>query len=309
MMMAGINLSTIVIGQIAQHAFAYQGSLGIDTVIFLSSTMNAARDNNFNGEGADINNRNDPRWAYTQPLPPRGQGKDYGGMVYGQFGGSASLDGLNIRTGVDRQAKQDFHLDRIDYIMGAFLALFMILILLGAALFAVRRLLEIMVLYVAAPFFVAMMPLDDGKRFGQWRDLFVAKVISTYSIIIMMNLYLMLVPLFMSATLRLDRSMGADYLMKVMLVLGGALAVKGSASLLLKIIHPQAAADADESMGAGFKAAAGVMLMAGGAAWGGMKKGKKNISKSMAKSHAAKADAARSQLGMPSAGQAFNGQR
>ncbi|MCL2698978.1 MAG: hypothetical protein FWE68_01570, partial [Defluviitaleaceae bacterium] len=53
MMMAGINLSTIVIGQIAQHAFAYQGGLGIDTVIFLSSTMNAARDNNFNGEGAD----------------------------------------------------------------------------------------------------------------------------------------------------------------------------------------------------------------------------------------------------------------
>lgn len=85
-----------------------------------------------------------------------------------------------------------------NYIIGfvaiSFITLTFISLLLGLA----KRAIDLVILFVISPPIVAVMPLDNGQMFGKWKTEFVKRVLNTYAPVVAMNLYLIILPLFMN---------------------------------------------------------------------------------------------------------------
>ena len=150
------------------------------------------------------------------------------------------------------QVKKDFHPANFNFIVGFGAGILMLLVLAGAALTFIRRLFEILLLYIVSPVFVSTIPLDDGAVFAKWRDLFVAKFFSGFGIIFSMKYYLMLVRVISGSELllygeNLPNSTEINNVLKIILIIGGAWAVYKSQSLILQILNPEAAMAEKES--------------------------------------------------------------
>lgn len=104
----------------------------------------------------------------------------------------------------------DFTVFKIDYLMGFLAGGFILLMFAGLVIQFIRRMLELVVLYLTAPFFVAVMPLDDGEMFKKWRENFIAKFLSGFSVLFALKLYLLLLPLIFSSNLDLGTTIIGD---------------------------------------------------------------------------------------------------
>lgn len=156
----------------------------------------------------------------------------------------------------------DFNITKIDYVIGAISTIFMLYIMFCSLFFFVQRVFEIVFLYLVSPFFVASMPLDGGQRFSTWREMFVAKCIASYGVVITMRLYFIFLPYMAGGSSGITLSTVSNeylYVIRILFLIGAGFAVKKSHSLILKIVSPQAAQQADGSMGA-----VGAMMMAAG---------------------------------------------
>ncbi|MBO5199412.1 MAG: hypothetical protein J6B85_13010 [Lachnospiraceae bacterium] len=111
----------------------------------------------------------------------------------------------------------------------------------------VRRIFELLILYLVSPLFACTMPFDDGAAFSKWRNLFIAKFFSGFGSVFGMKLYLVLVPIIVGGDITLNANPTVDYLIKLFVVIGGAWATYKSQHLILQILNPEAAAAAQES--------------------------------------------------------------
>lgn len=125
--------------------------------------------------------------------------------------------------------------------------LFTIIILLMSIITFVRRIIEVVLLYVTAPLFVSSITLDDGHIFQRWRELFIGKLLSGFGIVFIMKMMLMLIPIIMSEQIRFTSIAMFDMLLKLIFVIGGLVAAFKGGDILLEIISPQAAAASRES--------------------------------------------------------------
>ncbi|MFR5633582.1 MAG: Mbov_0396 family ICE element transmembrane protein [Monoglobales bacterium] len=168
-------------------------------------------------------NRNDPvRWDYYTGK------KDY-----------ANMDTV----------KEDFNFARFDYLIGFIASVFLIVVLAISLLSFVCRIFDVMLLFVASPFFVSTMPLDDGERFRSWTKMFVGKLFSGYGTVLGMNLYMMLCPSVMAGNLSFgsSKSAEADYLIRLIFIAGGAWAVIKSGPTITQILSEEAAGSEREA--------------------------------------------------------------
>ena len=85
------------------------------------------------------------------------------------------------------------------------------------------------------------MPLDDGEKFAGWRELFVAKCFTGFGAAFGMRLYLMVVGIIMGNSIdftaggSISREM--DYVLKLLIVMGGAFAIFKSSSMLTMLMN------------------------------------------------------------------------
>lgn len=160
------------------------------------------------------------------------------------------LEGKQLYKNMDR-VKRDFYATEFDYVTGFISAIVILFILTGAVLFFVRRLFELLLLYITAPVFASTIPGDDGALFKKWRELFIAKFFSGFGIIFSMKYYLMLIPVIGSSNLILYTGTVDSYIinniLKVFIIIGGAWAVYRSQHLIVQIISPEAAQVVQES--------------------------------------------------------------
>lgn len=110
----------------------------------------------------------------------------------------------------------------------------------------IRRLFELLLLYIISPLFVSTIPLDDGATFARWRELFVAKFFSGFGVIFSMRYYLLLVPSIAGDSLclynkNLPNAVAINNVLKLFIIVGGAWAVYKSQSLILEILNKDAA--------------------------------------------------------------------
>lgn len=143
------------------------------------------------------------------------------------------------------QVKKDFHVQNFNFVAGFACGIVMLLVLAGSVLLFVRKLFELLLLYIVSPFFVSTIPLDDGATFAKWRELFVAKFFSGFGSIFVMKLYLMLVPVIAGSNLVFyDKSLpyGSEIntVLQLFMIVGGAWAVYKGQSLILEIFSYQA---------------------------------------------------------------------
>lgn len=160
------------------------------------------------------------------------------------------LEGNQLYKNLNR-VKKDFYPTEFDYVTGFISSIVILFILTGAVLFFVRRLFELLLLYITAPFFASTIPGDDGILFKKWRELFVAKFFSGFGIIFTMKYYLMMLPLIAGSNLILYSGTVDSYIinniLKIFIIIGGAWAVYRSQHLILQIISPEVAMAARES--------------------------------------------------------------
>ncbi len=147
----------------------------------------------------------------------------------------------------------DFNIAQIQTLLGAFMSVFIALMLIICTFVFITRIFEVMLLYIASPFFVATIPLDDGAKFEEWKNMFIAKLFSGFGMLIGMKLYILLVPIIMSSNLELSSVNFVNMGLKILFILGGAFAIYKSNSLLMQILNVQAsygeAATAHAGMG------------------------------------------------------------
>ncbi len=141
-----------------------------------------------------------------------------------------------------------FDLSRFDYLMGGWTAIFLCVILFLCFLTVIRRIFEILLLYLVSPYFVAMMPLDDGEKFKQWFGMFMGKLFTGYGTVVLMKIYLMLMPLILRGGITAE-GMGGEsrIVMAALYVMGGAWTVYKSGSLLTGLVNEAAGRMEQES--------------------------------------------------------------
>ena len=70
--------------------------------------------------------------------------------------------------------------------------------LLVTAVGLIKRLFMVTTLFIISPPVCALYPIDEGKALERWRKAFVLEVTSAYAVIVVMNIFLSLLPLFTS---------------------------------------------------------------------------------------------------------------
>lgn len=117
-----------------------------------------------------------------------------------------------------------------------------ILILLCSTFVFIRKIIEVIILYITSPLFVATMPLDGGTTFKRWRDMFVGKLLSGFGIVISMNLVFIFIPMIMSSNFSFSGNMALDVTLKIVFVIGSMYAAWKSNTTILEVINPEIAA-------------------------------------------------------------------
>lgn len=225
-----LQLASKVTDQVCIAFEEAQGERGtVGTILFLSATMDADTDTT---QARDL---------ITGTIQ-----KDSGRNP--SFQDSLRFEYLNGTKNyrVREQVVKDFHPANVSYISG-FVSVIMMLLILFAAIFTfIRRMFELLILYIVSPLFVSTIPLDDGITFARWREMFIAKFFSGFGMIFSMKYYLLVVPMISSSRLQLyDTSLPGgtmiNSVLQIFLIIGGAWAVFKSQSLILQILSPDAA--------------------------------------------------------------------
>lgn len=151
-------------------------------------------------------------------------------------------------------------------VQGIFLVIFLAIVLCMAIFIFISRIFELMLLYIVSPFFSASIPLDEGKQFQRWMNMFIAKVLSGYGIVVMMELYLMVIPYVLDGKIVFSMNELTNQIFSMIFLAGGAYAVYQSSSLLTSIINIEATGmeQSSQQIGAGVAGA-----MKSTAAWTG----------------------------------------
>ena len=178
------------------------------------------------------------------------------------------------------------HVSQIDYLLGYASIIFMSIVMIMCLFTFIKRIFDVMIMYITSPYFVSTIVLDDGEKFKRWRENFIARVLVGFGSVIGMRIFLMMVPVIMNDQLKIFDSVAGNitggYVIRLVFILGGMFAVYKSSTLLTGIISANVAAE--ENMN---NAMVGGLLMAGAkkggsflwgkgkAAFGGLSKGSK----------------------------------
>lgn len=226
-----LQLSAIITNQVSvAFESAQGGKTTVGTTIFLIAGLDADKKTTkasspFSEEWEDVTSGRNPSFTDSVREPYLLGEKDYKKIS---------------------QVCLDFYSGNFNFIVGFASAFLMLFVLSGAALLFIRRIFELLLLYIVSPLFVSTIPLDDGAMFSRWRELFVAKFFSGFGIIFTMKYYLMLIPLISGNELTLYKAslpggVMINNILKILMIVGGAWAVYKSQHMIMQVMNPEAA--------------------------------------------------------------------
>jgi len=154
-------------------------------------------------------------------------------------------------------------------VVGFFVTKEMLIILINAT----ARIFNIILLYLTAPGFLAVMPLDDGGKFKQWTTAFVIQSLSLIGSLFAVRLLVIFVPMVMSSELVLFDNVVANYIGKLAFLIGICVTSEKASGMISGILADNAgyqsimAGDVGGGVANAAKAIAGKAIkMAAGAA-------------------------------------------
>lgn len=204
-------------------------------------------------------------------------------IAINDFPRKAYYEGTASLSNVEEVGKL-FAYDQFDYVIGFLVAIFMVLIMGACLIVFLRRLFDMLLLYVLAPFFAAAYPLDDGEHFAKWREQFIGRGFSGFGMVLAMKLYIMMTPLIMENGLvfstpgkgGIASSPEFDYVVKIIFLAGGAWAIFKSGPMITSLISESVGRSEAEDAKTGFAATAflggAAVSKMGTLSWAAMKK-------------------------------------
>ena len=233
-----LNLSSILMNSFESSIQYSTNTTGvtIDRILWLNASLNAAK--------SDSMNVNSPNAV---------QGIGAGDSLRKPFaGGTYSYKYTDIQNNASLKSlfESSFDYAKFDYGLGIVGALVVIIVLGAAVITLIRRVLEILVLYIVGPLFASTMPLDDGEMFKRWKDMFIAKFFSSFGAVFAMRLFMVLSPIVCSNKLVLapDNPMLNSFL-QLLFIVGGAYAVYKMQSMITQLLSHEAAMAENENRG------------------------------------------------------------
>ena len=208
------------------------GNTTLGRMIFVLGTLNAANDESFNLSSDAVQSGS----KIVGPTDP----------IRSKFFESSGLSPYKLSD-----VKIYFNVRKLDYFILIGLGLVFSFLLLIALIAVVRRLFNLLLLYIVSPLFAATIPLDDGEHFGKWRNLFVGTCFTGYGMLVAMKLYLLICPTIMGSELTMSASVELNFVCKVVFLLGGLWAVYKSSSMITSLISAEAGNAEGEAMAKG----------------------------------------------------------
>ncbi len=137
----------------------------------------------------------------------------------------------------------DFYVSEFNYFLAFASAIFLCFIMFVTIIQSIMRIYMILVLYIVSPLVAVMMPLDGGRKFQDWKKMFITYTLSAFGPLISMKLYLMVMCSVFTGTttIQFGSSGMLTSIIEVMLILGGAYAVYSSRNMLVTLMDPAAA--------------------------------------------------------------------
>lgn len=140
----------------------------------------------------------------------------------------------------------NLNLGSFDYLVSAIALIFCAYTLLVAVLGLIKRLFYLSTLFFISAPICAIYPLDEGKALERWRADFIKNTLSAYSIIVVLNLFLSLLPILLKMELFIDWSVDlfplpipltfANYLARLLIVIGALTFFKDATKQIAAII-------------------------------------------------------------------------
>lgn len=246
-----IMMSTQILGGIDTAFGGSQTSMA--RMVFVVSSLDASKKQEYNVSAQSGNSSGDWNIGINDPVR-----KPY-------YTGAYSYTDKS-------RVEKDFDLGEFDYLIGFGGSVFLVIVLAICLLTFITRIFEVVILFVVSPLFASVMPLDDGEKFKAWQDMFVAKLFGGYGTVMAMQIYMQLCPSVMDGNIIFgEGSAEANYLIRLVFLLGGAWAVIKAGPTITQLLNFQAGAAESESgrvVSAGLIGAASFAGSAAGAAYG-----------------------------------------
>lgn len=200
---------------------ASAASAPLDRVIFLSGTLDAAKNPAFNAEP-----------SLTDGLR--------GPFYYGEDSEKPSIYSYD-----DVSDAFNIGISGISYLLIALTAIITLKNLALCIFNSIARIFNLLGLYIIAPPLIATAPLDDGEKFKQWLTSAVVQMFGIFGCIIPMRLVILFIPMIFDARLVLfPQSVVTDTLAKVLLVMGAIEAANRFGSILTGVLANNAGYEA-----------------------------------------------------------------
>lgn len=106
--------------------------------------------------------------------------------------------------------------------------------LIIAVLNLAKRVYEIVFTYFTMPISMSTLPLDDGARFKNWREMFVTKIVLAYGAVLAVNIFALLLPLINQ--MHIDGVSGfANSMFTLFMIVGGAMIIPAGQTLFARL--------------------------------------------------------------------------
>lgn len=115
--------------------------------------------------------------------------------------------------------------------------LFILICLLIGALLFIRRIYDVMLLYIISPLVISTSVLDDGSRASTLKELIFSKVLSAYGIVISLNVFFLVMPEIQS--IQIEGSYIKKEVFNMLFMMGGIIAATHAHRLISSLISRQ----------------------------------------------------------------------
>lgn len=216
-------------------------SMSVDRMIWLSSSMEACIDTTWNASTAPAGNKS---LIGTLSDPCRSK------FIDGTY--DYSYMTIIANGSLESEFKKTFKYGSFNNVQGIIVGIIVMFIMAGVLFGFIKRLFELVVLFITGPLFAATIPLDEGEKFKRWKDQFIGTFFAGFGPIMTMRIFVIVAPLLSDGSIIfLEGNPDGNMIIQLLLLIGGAYAVYKGQGMFMELLNPQTAGMDSENAGVG----------------------------------------------------------
>ncbi|MDE6028746.1 MAG: hypothetical protein K2F90_00305 [Clostridiales bacterium] len=152
--------------------------------------------------------------------------------IYGEFDTYTLLPCFEDEDDMLRAGK--IRVGSFNYVLAFLCGIIVLIALCSTMLGLVKRLYDLVILFLALPLMSGTIPLDDGVKFKLWRETVISKVVLAYGSVFAICVFMLIVPHISGITIA--GSAFVNSVFRIFLICGGALTISGGQLLFARLI-------------------------------------------------------------------------